>query len=593
MISMYENNVVPVNNVVGNNYASDDSLGFKSEVEHVFESYNAQGIDLIKDMGDIISNPETKQEFVSNVCESLTNSQLFTDGNIANEAFYNNYGQRVEQLLNNSMRSVATESAMLGYAPIVAYNPFFLKKQWISCIFKDVLMTEVPQSPVINLAFEKRYLKDQAGTEYPIPEVNYDDEIMKKLTDEATGLSISDTPFEITKFKPAANILTPDFIPGIVEGDPTAELTADFHVVKVYLKDTDGTEHEVPCNINVDITTHQLVKGEVKYDVLDTDGTTVKETITDTLVGNVDFKSGKALIMSENDKITKVVLRGKTANRWNNRSLDVVRRVEQLQFVMPESGPRLNAAVTVEDASDALALQKIDVIADNVDVMGRTLADLEDFEIRTFLDTSYEAQEEAGVGPHGYDKLTVSGSFDAKPYEGFTNNITDWMKDSREYFERIIEELKDKLKSEDCIITVVAHPSLVRFLQNGINWIFTDDTQISGMKISYNFGIYTTAQDRVHIITTRYMKREAGLKFLIIPTTTELITYKHYKYNCIIDRNYRNPLYTLTPNIMCTHRTLTFEILPVQGKMTIEGRELFSPTTLKRATASDTAAVTG
>jgi hypothetical protein len=248
----------------------------------------------------------------------------------------------------------------------------------------------------------------------------------------------------------------------------------------------------------------------------------------------------------------------------------------------------LNSAITVEDASDALALQKIDVIADNVDVMGRTLADLEDYEIRTFLDASFDAQEEAGVGPHGYDKLTVLGGFDAKPYESFTNNITDWMKDSREYFERIIEELKDKLKSEDCIVTVVAHPALVRFLQNGINWIFTDDTQISGMKISYNFGIYTTAQDRVHIITTRYMKREQGLKFLVIPTTTELITFKHYKYNCIIDRNYRNPLYTLTPNIMCTHRTLTFEILPVQGKMTIDGRELFSPTTLKRATA-DTA----
>lgn len=218
--------------------------------------------------------------------------------------------------------------------------------------------------------------------------------------------------------------------------------------------------------------------------------------------------------------------------------------------------------------------------------MGRTLADLEDFEIRTFLNNSFDAQEKAGVGPHGYEQLTVKGGFNALPYESFTNNITDWMKDAREYFERIIEGLKDKLKTADAVITVVAHPSLIRFLQNGINWVFTDDTQISGMKISYNFGIYTTVQDRVHIVTTRYMKPEDGLKFVIIPTTTELVTFKHYKYNCIIDRNYRNPLYTLTPNIMCTHRTLTFEVLPVQGKMTIDGRELFSPNTLKRQMVS-------
>ena len=578
----YMHGNMPKNNVVGNNYSTDSSLGFKEEVKHCFESYNGQGINLSTDLMDIISNPSAREEFVGSICESLTTSDLFTNAAIANEAFYNNYTERVEQLLQNSLQSIATESAMLGYAPIVAYNPFFLKKQWISCIFKDVLMTEVPQSPVINLAFEKRYLRSLSGKEYPIPEVNYDDEIMAELTKEATGLSIKEDPIAITAFKPAANLLTSTFIPGIVEGDATAELTADLHIFKVILADAEGKEHEVPCMIKVDITTHNFTKGEVKFDVMAEDGT-VKETLEDRIIGNVDFKNGKVVIMSENDKITKVCLRGKIANRWNNRSLDVVRRVEQLQYVMPESGPRLNAAVTIEDASDALVLQKIDVVADNVDVMGRTLADLEDFEIRTFLDNSFEAQKKAGVGPHGYEQLIIEGGFNTLPYETFTNNVTDWMKDAREYFERIIEGLKNKLKTADAIICVVAHPSIVRFLQNGINWVFTDDTQISGMKVQYNFGIFTTAQDRVHVITTRYMKPEAGFKFVVIPTTTELVTFKHYKYNVIIDRNYRNPLYTLTPNIMCTHRTLTFEVLPVQGKMTIEGRELFSPETLKRA----------
>jgi len=574
---------IPKNNVIGNDYSVDDSLGYKEEVKHIFESYQGSGVNLVTDLMQIISSPESKEEFINNVCESLTTSPIFTNESVANEAFYNNYGERVHQLIDNSMKDIVKESAMLGYAPIVAYNPFFLKKQWISCIFKDVLMTEVPQSPVINLAFEKRYLKTLDGTEYPIPEVNYDDEIMAKLINESTGLSISDEPFPITDFKPAVCILDPKYIPGIVTGDVTAELTADFHISRVYVSDSEGTEHEIPCNVKVDITTHNLTKGEVKYDVLDADGVTVKETIEDRIIGNVDFKTGKVIIMSENDKITKVVLCGKTANRWNNRSLDVVRRVEQIQHVMPESGPRLNAAITVEDAADALALQKIDIIADNVDVMGRTLADFEDFECRTFLDESYEAQEKAGIGPHGYEKLTVTGGFNALPYEQYGGgNITTWMRDAREYFERIIEGLKDKLKTDKAVLTVVAHPSIVRFLQDGINWVFTDETQISGMKISYNFGILTTAQDRVHVITTRYMKPEKGLKFVLIPTTTELVTFKHYKYNCIIDRNYRNPLYTLTPNIMCTHRTLTFEVLPVQGKMTIEGRELFSPDNLYR-----------
>ena len=583
MISMYEN-VRPNTGVIGNDYTSDDSLGFKDEVRGVFESYKGAGGDLIRDTGAIVSSPEMTQELVDTVCESINNSPLFTDDDAVNEPFYNNYGERMEQLLKNSMRAIATESAMLGYAPIVAYNPFFLKKQWISCIFKDVLMTEVPQSPVINLAFEKRFLKDQEGKMYPIPEVNYDVEIMKKLFDAATGMNIDSKPFPITDFKPAATILDPKFIPGIVPSDPLGELTMDFGISKVIVEDSSGTEHEIPTNIRVDVTTHQLINGHIKYDVLDTDGKTVKETLEDNVIGNVDFKAGKALIMSESDVVTKVCLRGKTANRWNTRSIDVERTVERLEFTMPESGPRLNAAVTVEDASDALALQKLDVVADNVNVMGRTLAEFEDFEIREYLHNSFEAQEAAGIGPHGYEKLTVVGNFDALPYETFTNNVTDWMKDCREYFERVLEELKDKLKTDKLAVTIVCHPSLVRFLQDGIHWVFENDrTDVGGMKISYSFGVFTTSQDRVHIITTRYMKRERGLNFIAIPLTNELITYKHYKYNCIIDRNYRNPIYTLVPNIMTTQRTLTFEVLPVQGRMTIDGRDLFSPTTLVRA----------
>ena len=150
MTMNYANNV-PVNNVVGNNYSVDDSLGFKDEVKHVFESYNGQGVSLSNDMLDVISSPETREEFIANICESLTTSDLFTNSNIANEAFYNNYTDRVEQLLQNSMKSIVTESAMLGYAPIVAYNPFFLKKQWVATVFKDVLMSEIPSNALINI----------------------------------------------------------------------------------------------------------------------------------------------------------------------------------------------------------------------------------------------------------------------------------------------------------------------------------------------------------------------------------------------------------------------------------------------------------
>ena len=572
--------------IIGKIQHSDSDMGFKSEVKGVFESYQAQGINLIQDLPSVIANPSSKQAFIGTATESMSDSVLMTNSAASKDPFYGSYVNCVEQLLDNTLDSIATESIMTGYAPIVAYNPFFLKKQWIDCVFKDVLMTEIPKTPVINIGFERRYAKDSEGNEYPLPEALYDDEITKKLLDEATGLNIKEEPIDINLLK-GLSLIDPTYIPGVVTGDHTVELTPGLTVVAATVKDSAGTDHKVAMNMTVDITTHNFVNGSVSYKVIDDTTGEVTETITDELVGKVDFKKGTVTMMSTSGAVTHVVLRGKTANRFNQRSLSVERRVEHIQKVMPESGPRLNTAVTIEDAADALALQNIDIIADNINVMGATLANFEDAEINMFLKQSFQAQKDGLANFVKYDELKdnimiAEAEFDALAFDTFAGRLTDWMKDSREWFERTIAALKTKLRSSNVMIVAVAHPNLIRFLQDGINWVFSDDTQISGVKLSYQFGIYTSAQDRVHIVTTMRMNEDDGIRFLVIPLTNELITYKHYKYNVMIDRNYRNPVYQLTPNILATQRTLTFEILPVQGLLKINNRDMHSPSTLKR-----------
>lgn len=557
--------------IIGNDYVSNDDAGFKAEVKGIFESYAGRGVDIANDLGQIIGRSVDRREFEDQIMESFQADPMFSDSRASNSPFYNNYAERFQQLLDNSLTTVAIESVTQGYHPIVAYNPFFLKKQWVACIFKDVLMTEVPTSPVINLAFERRYLKTADGTKYEMPDVFYDDEAMAKLSEESQGIPMDATK-EIALPLKNQDILTAEYFPLIGAITDRAEmLNQSLEIAEVHFATADKW---VPVHIAADATTHAFPPKVIS------DGGDPAET--DTLVGNVDFEGGRVTIVATADKIDKIKMNGKLSNRWNERGLTVIRENEQIQKQMPESGPRLNTAVTVEEAADALALQRIDMIADNVDMMGRSLAELEDFEIRSFLDNSYNAQEAAGAGPYGYEKLTVTAKFNALPYDGFTNNVTDWMKDSREYFERVINALKQKLKSPDVIIVAVAHPELIRFLQDGIDWVFSDDTQISGIKIAYKFGILTTAQDRVHIITSHYLKQEKGIQFYVLPLTKELITYKHYKYNMVIDRGYRNPVHTLVPNIMATQRTLTFEVLPVQGRMTIDGRDFTSPETLAR-----------
>lgn len=567
--------------IVGNNYKADASYGFKNEVSQAFESFAEAGVNLSADFMAILNSPERKQEFIAQSLESVVNSPVLTQGACATLPFYDNYAERLTQLMDNSLSQVALESVMLGYAPIVAYNPFFLKKQWVATVFKDVLMSEINTTPIVRYGIERRYIKSQDGTEYAIPDVYYNDEIMAKLLKESTGLDISETPIEMSKFTPSLAILKTTYVPGIIEGDPEYELTQDIHVQTVYMKDASGTEHAIPCDIRIDITTHNFVKGKIRHKVSET------EVLEDELFGNVDFQNGNVVLRSRDGGITKVSLKGKISNRWNNRSVDTERRVESLEFVMPESGPRINSAITVEEAADAMALDKRDLIADKADVGGLTLAEYQDYSIRTYLTDSFNTQKRANaVGPYGFGSIIAEAEFDALPYDGYTGNITSWMAESREYFERLINVLKDILKTPDVVINVVANPRLVRFLQNGVNWIFQDSTQIAGMKINYDFGILTTSQDKVHIITSNYMTEEQGFRFVVIPTTPEIITFKHIWQNVVMDRGYRNPIFTKTPNIMLTQRSLTFDVLPVQGNLKVTGRDLFSPTTLKRSTGT-------
>jgi len=568
-------------NVVGNPITADSTLGFRQDVEHAFESYAAMNCDLANDFQQIITNPTKREEFKSMMVSSMLDGTLTEASECVNDPYYRNFAERFEQLMDNSFDAIAKESVTMGYAPIVSYNPFFLKKMWVSCVYTDVLMAEVPKSPVINYAFEKNYLRDQAGNLYPLPEVNYDNDTMKALLNASQGLPIKEDAIAISSFKPYLNLLQTTYVPGVVPGDLNYELTQNLHVWKVIMR-ISGVDYEVLCDYNVDVTTHNWVGDPVTVTV----GGVVHAA---QLSGHVDFDKGFVTILTNNDEVTHVCLRGRLANRYNNRSLDVVRKVTPIQFTMPESGPRLNAGITVEDAADAMALQKIDIIAYNVDLMGRQLADFQDFEIRTYLKDSHDAMKAAdalGADIHGYTELAPEGEFNVLPYDTYARNITEWMKDSREWVERLIARLKVVLKAEDMVIVMVAHPNTIRYIQDGINWVFTNDTQISGIKLNYRFGIFTTASDRVHVITTMYLPEEEGIDFYILPLRQDMITYKHFFYNMIIDRNYRNPVHTLVPNIMTTQRTLTVSIIPLSGKMNIVGREMHSPDTLKRAGAT-------
>ena len=593
--------------VVGNARAADTSIGFRTDIQNMFERYATEGVDIARELNQIAGREDLRQQFVENCCESVNTTTDLHSDTATHDPFYSNYGERLATLTDNSLKEIARESVMTGYAPITSYAPFFLKKQWVACVWKDALMSEVATSPILNYKFEKRWLKTQSGEKYEIPNVYYNKEAMKKLYSEATGNDLdSDKAIKL----PATNLqLLPHLngesqVESYVKGDLVVNdfnksemITANTAICKVTIQEfkTEGSgydsakTHVIPVNIGIDLSTHNFLKSDIRYVMRDEKGDPKKDAngnpmvVTDEIVGRINFENGTITVMSSTGAVTEVYLSGKTANRFNHRSLSVERTVERIQKMMPESGPRLNTGITVEEASDAIALDRIDMFADTVNMMGDALAQFVDTEISGFVQNSYEVQKAAETegrgGPHGYSTLVEDGGFNAVPYGGYAANISTWIGDCKEYFERYIDRLKRKLMSSEVTVVCVTAPENIRFLKGDIKWVFSDTTDVSGLKLNYNVGITNiNGGDRVHVITSQYLDQKDGIRTILIPTTTELITYKHIFYSVVVDRSgYRNPVETLIPNVMATQRSLTFEILPVQGRFYIDGVDSYSP----------------
>lgn len=602
----YGNAISATEGLVGTMTASDTSQGFKDDVAQVYSLYNGEGVNVIDSLGTIASNPGLRGKFVDACCESLMNIHALQSGESSEDPYFSNYIERYHQYLDNSMVQMARESVMTGYSPIQSYAPFMLKRQWVSCVWKDVLQADIAKSNIVKIAIEERYLTDGSGNQYRTPDVYYNKELMKKLYDDATGINLKEDPIalpmqNICLIDPSKNTDTTKqyYEQPLVIRDPKETMTHDYTIFQVIFEDKDGNEHTVPCDIKPDLASKTLIGGgDLRCTVFDIDGS-IKEIITDNITGFVDFDTGTVSVYATGNKIKKICHRGKAVNRFNHRTLGTRRLVTNRTFYMGESGPRLNAAITVEEAQDAICTANIDLYADNVDMMGDALANLQDFQIKSFAMNSYERFSKMKGGPLGYDEnFTSFGSFDAAPNTlGVGITIDDWMNQSKEYFERFLDELVYKIKAENVTIAAVCHPKLIRYLRTELKWIFNDQTDVSGVKLSHKIGVSTSDGKRIHFVTSMYMDPNDGVYVLLLPNTTDVVTMKHIMHSAIIDKGYQNPLEPLVPNVMCTQRSLTFEISPVQGFFEINGREPISPSThtgkFNVHTTTDAAPATG
>ena len=552
------NNDAPAK-VIGS-FAKSKNEDWKNGINSLMEGFKTQfGLDPLNNIRDILENDVLCEQYK----EALLGDVFEAD---FNDEYLNLMPEKLDQLFENTKDEIITENYGVGQmSPIVGYTLPILKKNYIECHGKDIVMTEVPSKPVIKIAFERKFLKDKAGKKYYIPEIFYD-ESYKEVSEKAKGKKVSD------KWYPESGNLPMQDLPIMNESGGTLEtrdqLAHDFCIQAIKMQ-VDGEEViKNGLDIKPDYSSNNNITYRCKH--VKDNGTVLEEVLT----GTVDYYHGTVTVATSGSLIKQVQFGGHLSNQNNNETIELDRERETVTWHIGE-GERINTALTIEKIKDMKALLGIDVTPEAISDMSSTLTQFEDAHIMSYLKNSLDIWKDKTDLPFGYTGGFVeTATFNCVPGSTLAVTQSEYIESELKFrFNRLLSELKDKLKTTDLMFVVYGHPTIIELFNASVDWKFDEGSKVGGLVLDYKFGVVTESGTRIHVVSSLKVPKEAGIRIVAYPTTDEQLTFKHFKYSFNIENMYRNPLTPLTPNIMGTHRYLTESLLPVQGQMILIGND--------------------
>lgn len=545
-------------------FCIDSDVEFKEGVSSLFESFRSMGLDPMSDLTKILTMESYKEQYKEKLLGDVLEESY-------NDPWYQKLPDKLEQLFENTCLQMVNESSLGQLNPIVGLSLPILKKNFIEGHAKDIIMTEIPTSPIIKSAFERKFLRDKQGNKHYVPDIFWDGSYKNLLT-QGKGQAISSDWYPADDdVLPIQDLSILTLSGGSLETKDTLGL--DFCIDSLQIEATvsdgeGGTTTETitvsGLNIQPDFASNGAINYRIKATASD------DSVVEDILVGTVDSYYGTVSLASTGGKIKKVKFGGHLSNENNMKSVSFDREREIKEWKIPD-GFRINTGVTVEKIKDYNNLFNIDFVNELIADMAQTLTQVEDSEALSFLDDSLNRWKTKTDLPYGYKEgFTDIAEFSCIPPSNIFVTVSSWIDTELKYYiNRQIDRLKNKLKESELMFVIYGNPAIVSLIQDNVQWIINEDTQIGGIQVDYKFGVMTSNKNRIHVLSSMKVPEDVGLRVVAYPLTKETITFKHYKYSMNIENNYRDPDNPNVPNIMATSRYLTTELLPVQGQFII------------------------
>lgn len=547
-----------------------------------FESYKQV---IFGDMlGDAVTEGSTSFSGLSANCEN--NGDL---------GYMSTHDLKLEQLIQNTKEVLYEASTVGQLEPIVALTMPLLKKAYIKAAYKDAIQTVTADKMLINIGFERDFLKDRAGKKYYLPDLFYpeNEDTFGAVLTGTVGKQISTKFYPTTGALPIANLnlltesggslATRDVlgydlkikavtmkVPCATTADlaKTTGTAAALKADGTYIYDASGYTTVTVSGLNIKPNYQTATfNGKVISPSLLTAQTTDN---TDYIVGQIMFYSGEVQLACTGGLIQTVQFDGHLSSANNDVGTELDRERHNEQIPIPEQ-ERLNTGLTVEKIRDEKMLSNIDITVETVSKLSDTCYQFKDTNTKLFLESSFQdalLDPSGSRNPMGYSvTLADTIKFDLTSPDRYMLPQSEWRTTQlRYYLEKYLIQFIQKLRNSNMMVVMVANPTMISYLDN-INWVVDEQTKVGGVKLDYKFGVTTIAGVRLHVISTMKETFKKGFRLIGFPLTEEIITYRKYDYSFFIENNYRNVNTPLIPNVMVAQRYLNYEYLPMQSEM--------------------------
>ena len=544
---------------IGTFRLGESENSFDAIFESAHDKMMSNNINLKVDINKMIHNNRMMHTYRDSLLEQLRNDAA-NDATGHAEAIC----EQVEQLWDNCTEDFIQESTRVGnLLPYKAVDYPILVKQHIKSVAKDIMQTEVVDSPIVKKQFEKMWVvDDKTGKRWEYPKCFFNEDY-KEIFKAGKGLPIKNDPVTLPMFQ--KDIIT-DLTDG---GNPARDrITNNLKITKAI--GTDGTEYNV--NIYVNMATRQWQNGEIRVKNTDTG----KLELKDVLTGAVDFTTGLVSVSSSSGFIASVVFDGYLSNELNERSVTVDYSREELEFKI-EDGFRMNVPYSLEELEDAKALLKIDLYKKTYDKLGEIQEQMEDNGVLEYLDNEFNR----------WKNVTDIDTLEMVPFIKETTFDCDHTQVSgvlqADYIERMLKfkidrlliDIADDAKLEDLTFVIYGNPRYISLLGGNVTWVLRAGDTLGGVKLNYSYGVMTTGNVKVTVVSSNKFdaKKYRGLRFVPFPLNPEQFTHKHYKYSSHILTTHNSgykaadrPGGSMT-NLMAVNRNTTVSIQGIQAEL--------------------------